>query len=127
MNDKQSATLSNDTQHSEHNPDFITIPTTQTTLAGSNISDTITIQLNAEQNDDLRIIHTFSSDENENACEPLLFKNGYFKVISQKDMVTDTMCMICGLDENNKPKKVLKAQKNVSSNLISHFKVNVKL
>lgn len=127
LNDKHTSTLQSTTQFRQCNPiDLIVISSTQTknSLVESVISDPTSIHLNAAINDDLSVIQTLSSNENENAIEPLLFRNGYFKVINQQDTFVDAMCVICGFDENNKPKKILKAQKNASSNLISHFKVN---
>lgn len=56
-------------------------------------------------------------------AEPLLFRNNYYKITSQGDKIISAMCTFCGYDENNLPKKIIKSQKNVSSNFIGHMKV----
>lgn len=129
--DKQNQ-IQSETQSNQREPiDFVMIPSTQTKnlLVGSGITDQSSIQfpLNADDNDDLCLIQNLSSEENKTVVEPLIFKNGYFKIIHEQDMLVHAMCVICGVDENNKPNRILKAQKNVSSNFISHFKVNVQL
>lgn len=125
LSTEHSPKIPNNTQLTEHNPiDLIVIPTTQTTLIENSTLDTTTIQLNAGMDDDL--IEISSGVECETTAEPLLFKNGYFEIINEQGINIDAMCVACGFNENNEPKKVLKARKNVSSNLLSHFKVSVK-
>lgn len=77
-------------------------------------------QLNAENDDDLLIQNTLGDNS---GTVPLLFRNNYFKITSQRENDISAMCINCGLDENNQPKTILKSQKNVSSNFISHLKV----
>lgn len=129
-NNKDSATLQSITQFSQHSPiDLIVIPSTQlnNTLSETSQSDATSIQfpLNVSTSDEQSLIQILSNDESETFVEPLLFRNHYFKIVSQQNTFVNAMCVICGFDENNQPKKILKAQKNVSSNFISHLKVNV--
>lgn len=104
--------------------DFIVIPSVQSnsTLANINESDAIEFRLNASASDDQSLIQTLPNDENETAVEPLLFRNQYFTIVSQDNTIVNAMCVICGFDENNQPKKIVKAQKNVSSNFNSDSK-----
>lgn len=62
-------------------------------------------------------------DNNAALTEPLLFRNNYFKIVNQQANYVSAMCITCGLDENNKPKTILKSHENVSSNFLSHLKV----
>lgn len=98
---KRSSTLQSTTQFRHSSPiDVIVIPSTQTkNLLVESESDPTTIQLNADESEDVPIIQTLSSIELENAIEPLLFRNGYFKVISQQGLFVDAMCVICGFDD----------------------------
>lgn len=91
--------------------------------------NTIEFELNSDDDDDNTLISNADADicsvskEPEKSNEPIIFSNNYFKVMETNDNALRAMCVNCGFDENNKPKKVLSARRNVSSNLILHLKV----
>lgn len=94
--------------------------------AGKNTDDNVVeFQLNAENDDDLLLQN--SMVDIGGITESLLFRNNYFQVTSQQGNGVSAMCVNCGVDENNQPIKVLKSQKNISSNFIDHLKVKMKI
>lgn len=92
-------------------------------IVGNNL---IEFPLLAEKSDDLILIESSLRANSGNVTEPILFRNGYFKIINQENDNVSAMCCICGLDENNQPKMICKSKKNVTSNFISHLKVKYK-
>lgn len=129
LNKKKNVAAQKGTQFSPHNTtDLVVLNSTQThkSISENIIVDKYSIQfpLDAGRSDDLTLIQ---SEIFGSCTESLLFRNNYFKVIKQQDNSVDAMCLICGYDENNKPKLICKAQKNVSSNFISHLKVKYKI
>lgn len=115
------------------NVDILSVKTTNISPSFIETNDdSIEFPLNSSEIDDLTLIENASFGESDVSCdantsvlsEPLLFRNNYFKIIEEKGDSYRAMCLICGIDENNSPKQICTAKKNVSSNLITHLKVN---
>lgn len=83
--------------------------------------DFIEFSLDPSESDDLTLIELSNRDES------LLFRNNYFQTMESSETSHRAICLICGFDENNKPKKVISGQPNVSSNFITHLKVMVSI
>lgn len=110
--------------------EVIVIPSAQTNGAldeTDKSAASIQFQLNDGTSEEQSLIHTLMNSENPGDVEPLLFRNQYFKILDKQNNFVNAMCINCGLDENNQPKKIIRAQAHVSSNFISHLKVTLKL
>lgn len=96
-------------------------------------NDSFEIPLSPSEKDDLTLIENMPIAESDVSTEvntsysnePILFRNNYFKIIEELGDSYRAMCLICGIDENNCAKQICSAKKNVSSNLITHLKVNI--
>lgn len=96
-------------------------------------NDLFEIPLSPFEKDDLTLIENMPIAESDVSTEvntsysnePILFHNNYFKIIEELGDSYRAMCLICGIDENNCAKQICSAKKNVSSNLITHLKVNI--
>lgn len=104
--------------------------TSANVLSQKNEENSLIIKLNPDHENDFTIIqHSMLeiedsvTDSDSSSNEPLLFRNNYFKVLGEMNDSYRAMCSVCGFDENNKPKKIYSAKRNVSSNLITHLKV----
>lgn len=95
-----------------------------------NTSKTIEFDLESGDDDDNTLIQHFErtdgsviAEEPAKLKEPILFSNNYFNVMEKSGDSIKAMCASCGYDENNKPKQIISAHTNVSSNFIKHLRV----
>lgn len=102
------------------------ITQTNEAVVQNNDDSVVEFPLNPENDDDDLLLRN-SLVDNGGITEPLLFRNNYFKIISQQGNSVSAMCMNCGVDENNQPKAIYKSQKNISSNFLDNLKVKIKV